>query len=188
MFWTFRVSKPLSMGSFLIERIFRWPLTEFWRHILSGCQVCDWEAFSLTCAVHIDDCEGWWLSGCCSSVAEHRQLKPEVSWVQLLATAGFFTFLYFRLITSEFLYFQRGTRCSRTVALFLSILPHAGNEETFVFEVKEKKAKSWQSPGIEQSSDVTYWVAARCWDWTISVPPVYEEECEADCPLIVRWL
>ena len=28
------------------------------------------------------------------------RLKPEVSWVQLPATAGFFTFLYFRFITS----------------------------------------------------------------------------------------
>ena len=28
-------------------------------------------------SVHIEDCEGWWLSGCCSSVAEHWGLKPE---------------------------------------------------------------------------------------------------------------
>ena len=50
---------------------------------LSGCQVCDCatEAFSTTCAVHVEDCEGWWLSDCCGSVAEHWQLKPEVSWV-----------------------------------------------------------------------------------------------------------
>ena len=53
-----------------------------------------------------------WLSGCCGSVAEHWQLKPEVSWVRLPATAGFFTFLYFRLITSKFIYFQREARCS----------------------------------------------------------------------------
>ena len=66
---------------------------------------CATEAFSTTCAVHIDDCEGWWLSGCCGSVAEHWRLKPEVSWVQLPATAGFFTFLYFRLITSKFIYY-----------------------------------------------------------------------------------
>ena len=57
-----------------------------------------------TCAVHIEDCEGWWLSGCCGSVAEHWRLKPEVSWVRLPATAGFFTFLYFRVITSKFIY------------------------------------------------------------------------------------
>ena len=55
---------------------------------------------TLTC-VHIEDCEGWWLSGCCSSVAEHWRLKPEVSWVRLLAAASLFTF---RLITSKFLY------------------------------------------------------------------------------------
>ena len=73
---------------------------------------CATEAFSTTCAVHIEDCGGWWLSGCCGSVAEHWQLKPEVSWVRLPATAGFFTFLYFRLITSKFIYFQREARCS----------------------------------------------------------------------------
>ena len=26
---------------------------------------------STTFAEYIEDCEGWWLSGCCSSVAEH---------------------------------------------------------------------------------------------------------------------
>ena len=73
---------------------------------------CATEAFSTTCAVHIEDCEGWWFSGCCGSVAEHWRLKPEVSWVRLPVTAGFFTFLYFRLITSKFIYFQREARCS----------------------------------------------------------------------------
>ena len=34
--------------------------------------------FSPTCAVHIEDCEGWWLSGCRSSVAERLWLKPGV--------------------------------------------------------------------------------------------------------------
>ena len=33
--------------------------------------------FSPTCAVHIEDCGGWWLSGCCSSVAEHWLHKPK---------------------------------------------------------------------------------------------------------------
>ena len=32
--------------------------------------------FSTTCAVYIEDCEGWWLSGCRSSVADHRLHKP----------------------------------------------------------------------------------------------------------------
>ena len=34
--------------------------------------------FSPTCAVHIEDCGGWWLSGCRSSVAEHWLHKPGV--------------------------------------------------------------------------------------------------------------
>ena len=33
------------------------------------------EAFSTTCAVHIEDCEGWWLSGCRGSVGEHDNKK-----------------------------------------------------------------------------------------------------------------
>ena len=36
------------------------------------------EAFSTTCAVHTEDCEGWWLSGCHSSVAEHQLHKWSV--------------------------------------------------------------------------------------------------------------
>ena len=67
---------------------------------------CVTKAFSTTCAVHIEDCEGWWLSGYCGSVAKHWRLKTEVSWVQLPVTAGFFTFLYFHLITSKFIYLQ----------------------------------------------------------------------------------
>ena len=35
--------------------------------------------FSTTCAVYIEDCEGWWLSGCRGSVEEHWWLNPEVS-------------------------------------------------------------------------------------------------------------
>ena len=46
-------------------------------------------------AVHIEDCEGWWLSSCCGSVAGHWQLKPEVSWLRLLAAAGLLHFLLF---------------------------------------------------------------------------------------------
>ena len=34
--------------------------------------------FSLTCPLRIEDCEGWWLSGCRSSVAEHWLHKPGV--------------------------------------------------------------------------------------------------------------
>ena len=38
--------------------------------------------------IYIEDCEGWWFSGCHGSVAEHWWLKLEVSWVWLPATAG----------------------------------------------------------------------------------------------------
>ena len=54
---------------------------------------CATEAVNTICAVHIEDCEGWWLSGCCGSVAEHWWLKPGVSWVRHPVTAGFFSFL-----------------------------------------------------------------------------------------------
>ena len=37
----------------------------------------------------------------------------EVAWVRLPVTASFFTFLYFRLITSKFIYFQCEARCSQ---------------------------------------------------------------------------
>ena len=47
------------------------------------------------CTVKRIACEGWSLSSCHGSVAEHWQLKPEVlvSWVRLPVTASFFTFL-----------------------------------------------------------------------------------------------
>ena len=99
----FRVSKPLSMGSFLMERIFRsTPNEVLTAHTewLPGVRLRH-SCISTTCAVHIEDCEGWWLSGCYGSVAEHWWLKPGASWVWLPATAGFFTF---RLITSKFIY------------------------------------------------------------------------------------
>ena len=68
---------------------------------------CVTEAFSATCAVHIEDCGGWCLSGWCGSVTEDWRLKPEVSCMG--STPGNhwpLTFLYFRLITTKFLYLQ----------------------------------------------------------------------------------
>ena len=53
------------------------------------------KAGSTTCTVHIEDCEGWWLSGCRGSVAEHWRLKPEVSQVRLTAAAALFYFPLF---------------------------------------------------------------------------------------------
>ena len=46
-------------------------------------------------AVYMEDCEGWWLSGGHGLVVEHWRLKPEVSWVRLLAAAGLFHFRLF---------------------------------------------------------------------------------------------
>ena len=86
------------MGYFLMERIFRsTPNGVLTAHTewLPGVQLR--HQYHL-CSTY----RGLWLSGCCGSVAEHWRLKPEVSWVRLPATAGFFTFLYFRLITSKF--------------------------------------------------------------------------------------
>jgi len=48
----FRVKTLLSMGSFLMERIFR---------STPNSDGTYWVA--AICAVHIDDWEGWWLSG-----------------------------------------------------------------------------------------------------------------------------
>ena len=41
--------------------------------------LCATDAFSTTLSVHLEDCEGWWLFGCCCSVTEHWWLKPKVS-------------------------------------------------------------------------------------------------------------
>ena len=51
-------------------------LTGFWQHIHECLPGVRLRHFSTTCAVHIEDCEGWWLSSCRSSVAEHWWLKP----------------------------------------------------------------------------------------------------------------
>ena len=94
------------------------PLSEFWQHIVSGCQVWDWGIQYHLCSTY-RGCGGWWwpvvVAGCRGSVVEHWRLQPVVSWVRLSAAAGTFTFLYFRLITSKFLYFQCEPRCSEQV-------------------------------------------------------------------------
>ena len=55
------------------------------------------------------------------------RLKPEVSWVQLPATAGFFTFLYFRFITSKFIYFQHEARCYQQTKALICCEPKLVN-------------------------------------------------------------
>ena len=70
----FRLRKPLGMGSLLVKRIPNGVLTAH-TEWLPGVQL---RHFSPSCAVHIEDYEGWWLSGCRSSVAEHWVHKPGV--------------------------------------------------------------------------------------------------------------
>ena len=41
------------------------------------------------------------IFGCYEAKVEESENKPQVSWVRFLATDGLFTFLYFRLITSN---------------------------------------------------------------------------------------
>ena len=62
--------------------------------------------------LYIEDCEGWWLSGCRGSVAEHWRLKPVVSWVRLPAAAGLF---HFPLFAPHFIYFQLEARYSQHI-------------------------------------------------------------------------
>ena len=52
--------------------------------------------------------DGWCLSGCCGSVAEHWRLKPELSCIRLPA----FSLSSIFLITSKSIYFQREARYS----------------------------------------------------------------------------
>ena len=93
---------------------------------LSMCQAarCVTETFSTTCAVHVKQCEDWRLYGFRGSVADHWRLKPEMSWVRFWfsTTAGLFTFLYFLLITSEFINFQHEARCCGHILLLKPLL------------------------------------------------------------------
>ena len=71
----FRLRKPLSMGSFLMDRI----LQSIPNRVLTAHTEWLLDAWlSPTCAVHVEDCEGWWLFVCHSSVAEHWLHKPGV--------------------------------------------------------------------------------------------------------------
>ena len=52
------------------------------RMAVAGSQTQDTSGLSCQCSANHSsqqDCEGWWLSDCCGSVAEHWQLKQEVS-------------------------------------------------------------------------------------------------------------
>ena len=78
---------------------------------------CATEAFSTICAVHVEDCEGWWLSICCGSVAEHWWIKAcRCPGFDSRRLPAFFTFLYFCLITSK----SRVGGCLSVVAQYVA--------------------------------------------------------------------
>ena len=85
----FPLARPLSLGSLLMEGIFRsTPNTVLMVHTewLPGMWL---RHFSTTCGVHIkEDCGGWLLSGCHSSV-QSTGCTSQVSWVWFPATAAF---------------------------------------------------------------------------------------------------
>ena len=62
------------------------------------------EAFSTTCAVYGEDCEGWWLPGGRSLVAEHWQLKPEALG-SISGDCWLFTFFSFVPKLTNYLHF-----------------------------------------------------------------------------------
>ena len=84
MLWKFRVKIPLSMCISWWRKIFSQPPTKFWRHILSGCQVCNWGIQYHLCSTYrglwgLVIVQLSWLSG-------RALAAPEVSWIQLLVT------------------------------------------------------------------------------------------------------
>ena len=112
---------------------------------------------STTCAVCIEDCEGWWSSSCHGSVAVHWQLKPELSWVWLWATAGLLTSLYFRLITHLL---ELPVTCTSMLSLLqlpgVSLQPH----KLFLFIFTKIVITSRYSHYSQSSSQVTQtWMA-----------------------------
>ena len=64
--------------------------------------------------VHIEDCEGWWLSGCCGLVAEHWRLKPGVlGWTPgmgLTPGDSWLFFFHFPLFSPHNIYFRHEAR------------------------------------------------------------------------------
>ena len=59
------------------------------------------ETFSTTCAVHIENYEGWWLSGYQSLVAEHWQFKPPRVLSSISGNCCSFCFPLYCLIASK---------------------------------------------------------------------------------------
>ena len=106
MVWAFRVRDHSAWVIAWWREFSGQPPMEFWWHIPSGCQVCDWGIWS-TCAMHIEDCEGWWLPGCCGS--SQRCPGFDSQWLP--------AFSAFSVFASQYLYFQREARCSENVPM-----------------------------------------------------------------------
>ena len=54
----------------------RWESNPGHLWLKSQCSALPLSHDSRTTIAYIEDCEGWWLSGCGGSVAEHWELKP----------------------------------------------------------------------------------------------------------------
>ena len=120
--WAFRVRKPLSMGSLSCQC----STTEPWQpddhqpsqssmhtaQVVLNASVTHLAGSHSVCAVRTLLGVDWKI---------HFIRKPEVSWVWLPVAAGLFTFLYFCLTTSKFIYFQCESRCSEYSSM-LSLL------------------------------------------------------------------
>ena len=126
------------------------------------------------------DCEGWWLSGCRGSVAEHWQLKPEVSWVRLLATAGLFTFLYFHFITSILLILKQSKLDQKTWKLTLDIKLAINQNLQFCVYVLILLLNiliflPFQKLGLVHPKTVVSWWEQSCWDCWLSL--LHQQNC-----------
>ena len=73
-----------------VKQFFSNPKPKFWCHILCGCSVYNWGIHYHRCRTR-EDCDGWWFSSCCSSVAQHWQLKylvpfsANIAWLFLFS-------------------------------------------------------------------------------------------------------
>ena len=110
----FRLEKTLSMGSLLMERIFQSIPNRVLMVHTEWLPSVRLRHFSPTCAVlHIEDCGGWWLSSCRSSVSEHWLHKLGV----LDSIPGGYQFPLFHLKTSNSLYSNvRQESCTLSLA------------------------------------------------------------------------
>ena len=87
--------------------------------------LCHWATTTIVgclAVMHIEDCKGCWLSSRCGSVAEDWQLKPEVSWVQVLPpTASLFPSQFLPYINYILLEIQAHEIANPTIKLLYRI-------------------------------------------------------------------